>query len=93
MAARALLRDMHTAGYLDNHRYYGELQHYDATEVNGEQSADAYEEQGTNTYEEQGTNAYEETDGDTQEEYADSQEEDEYADMPALIPFTPQNTA
>jgi len=60
-AARALLYDMHEAGWLDKEHYYGE------------QGADAYEEDSQN--------------GD-EDSQSGEEEEDEYADMPPLVPYS-----
>jgi hypothetical protein len=85
LAARALLRDMHEAGFLDNKLYYNEFQHSsDVSEVNEELCANAYGELSADAYEE-----------DDNQETGDNyqEEEDEYADMPPLIPFYAKTTA
>jgi hypothetical protein len=73
LAARALLYDMHEAGWLDKERYYGEFQHCPSDEeasgeACGEERADAYEEDNQNE--------------------ENNQSEDEYDDMPPLVPYT-----
>jgi hypothetical protein len=73
MNARALLHNMHEAGFLNKDIYYGELQHDGATEVNQEDYDDQEED-----YQNQEENYQNQED-----------QEENYEDMPALVYFAP----